>query len=562
MQSSELFEKLKCKPFVFAGPNVIESEEHVLKMASRVSEVMKRYDVTFVFKTSFDKANRTSMNSYRGVDIDKAITIFQKLRDLGILCITDVHESWQAKRLAGYVDILQIPAFLCRQTDLLQAAAETGCVIHIKKGQMCSADTMHKCVQKCVQFGNPNVILCERGNFFGYQDLVVDPRNLERLKGPQNLVSMDITHCLQQPAQKLSDGTVQAGGERHLIPLMGKMAMALGVNGVFMEVHDRPDESLCDAPTQWPLDRLEWLMGHLGMPREPSRLGHLLPTLDAFETLDVSRVVEAFTSAETVYFSGVGKSQTSASHLCCLLKSLGVRSFTIDPINANHGDIGTFLPKDVLVVFSKSGNTEELLPLLRSAKAKKCVCIGVVCATSSTLHKTCDLTVELPFIKEIDARIDCLPTNSILSQILFGNIVAQEMSSRTCKSDYKMNHLAGSIGRNLMQVKQLMKAEFPKIKTDSTTVPISEIWWQMVDKKMGIVVLDVCGTVGILTDGDVRRMLLRDAKQSEIHKEHINSRYSRVSPDQTIGDCPKTHYLPVVTQDGQIIGILDTTDIR
>jgi len=255
------YEELKNNFFIFAGPNVIESEQHVLFMASELKERFNKMGIKFIFKVSFDKANRTSLNSYRGVTFEEGLRILKKIKDeIQIPIITDIHESWQAKHVAEVADVIQIPAFLCRQTDLLKSAAETGRIIHVKKGQFCSADVMHKCKEKLISFGNPNIILCERGNSFGYQDLVVDPRNLIWLKSDSNLVSMDITHCLQQPAQKMSDGTVKSGGLRELIPYMGRMAYSLGVNGIFMEVHDRPDESYCDAPTQWPLDKLEWLI--------------------------------------------------------------------------------------------------------------------------------------------------------------------------------------------------------------------------------------------------------------------------------------------------------------
>lgn len=254
--------------FVMAGPNVIESEEHTLKMAKALKEVFAKYDVNFIFKVSFDKANRTSLNSYRGVSFDEGCRILRRVKDeIQVPIITDVHESWQAEEIGKIVDIIQIPAFLCRQTDLLEAVAKTNTIIHVKKGQFCSADVMHKSKEKLIAFGNPNVILCERGNSFGYQDLIVDPRNLIWLQSDSNLVSMDITHCLQAPAQKFQDGTIKAGGHRDLIPYMGKMAMALGVNGIFMEVHDNPDQSLCDAPTQWPLDRLEWLLRFIEVPK-------------------------------------------------------------------------------------------------------------------------------------------------------------------------------------------------------------------------------------------------------------------------------------------------------
>ena len=252
------FEKLKNNFFLIAGPNVIESEEHVIKMAKSIKKILDNYDVEFIFKVSFDKANRTSYNSYRGVGLKEGIKIFKKVKDeLNIPIITDIHEPWQAKEIADYVDIIQIPAFLCRQTDLLKAVAETNKIIHIKKAQFANSDVMHKCAEKIIKFGNNKIILCERGNMYGYQDLIVDTRNLLLLRSNNNLVSMDITHCLQQPAQKKEDGTIKAGGLRHFIPHMGKIAIISGVNGIFMEVHDNPDKSLCDAPTQFPLKDLD-----------------------------------------------------------------------------------------------------------------------------------------------------------------------------------------------------------------------------------------------------------------------------------------------------------------
>jgi 2-dehydro-3-deoxyphosphooctonate aldolase (KDO 8-P synthase) len=254
---------------LMCGPNVIESEEHTLYMAKQIKEIVSQYNVDFYFKTSFDKANRSSLNSYRGLGFEEGMRILKKVKeDLGVKIITDIHELWQAKPVAEIADIIQIPAFLCRQTDLLKAAAETGKIIHVKKGQMCSAEQMHKCKEKIISFGNPNVILCERGNSFGYQDLIVDPRNLIWLKSDTNKVTMDITHCLQQPSQKTSDGTVKCGGYRDLIPYMGKMAMALDVDGLFMEVHDNPDKALCDGPTQWPLQKLEWLLEFLNIKKK------------------------------------------------------------------------------------------------------------------------------------------------------------------------------------------------------------------------------------------------------------------------------------------------------
>ena len=246
-----------------AGPNVIESEEHTLKMAQKLKTIFEKFPkFQHVFKTSFDKANRTSVTSYRGLGMEEGLKILQKVKDeYDLPIITDVHEPWQCEPVAKVADIIQIPAFLCRQTDLIEAAAKTNKIIHVKKGQFLNAQSMIKVVEKFRAFGHTNkIILCERGTMFGYNDLVVDSRNLVWMKGPENLVSMDITHCLQQPAQTHADGTVKAGGLREFIPLMGKIALVSGVDAIFMEIHDRPEEAKCDGPTQWPLEKLEDLL--------------------------------------------------------------------------------------------------------------------------------------------------------------------------------------------------------------------------------------------------------------------------------------------------------------
>jgi len=258
------FKDLENKFFIMAGPNVIENEDHIMHMAREIKKIMDKFDIVYIFKSSFDKANRSSASSYRGVGMKEGLRILKRVKEeVGLPIVTDIHESWQAPIVAEVADVIQIPAFLCRQTDLLKAAAETGKIIHVKKAQFAPPSVMHKCKEKLIAFGNDQVILCERGSMYGFQDLVVDPRSLVWLRSDTNLVSMDITHCLQQPAQIQADGTVKAGGLRELIPEMGKMAVLFGVNGIFMEVHDKPDESKCDAPTQFPLDELEGFIGKL-----------------------------------------------------------------------------------------------------------------------------------------------------------------------------------------------------------------------------------------------------------------------------------------------------------
>ena len=250
------------KFIIMAGPNVIESEEHTLQMADKLKNIFSNFPyIDYYFKVSFDKANRSSINSFRGIGFENGLKVLKKVKNMGLKIITDIHEPWQCQPIGEVVDIIQIPAFLCRQTDLIEAAPKTNKIIHVKKGQFLGANSMHKVVEKLRSFGHNNkIILCERGTMFGYNDLIVDTRNLVWMKGDQNLVSMDITHCLQQPGQTMQDGSVKAGGLREFIPMMGKIALICGVDAIFMEVHDDPDKSKCDAPTQFHIEHLDKLL--------------------------------------------------------------------------------------------------------------------------------------------------------------------------------------------------------------------------------------------------------------------------------------------------------------
>jgi len=265
ISSDNLFKQMSESFFVICGPNVIESEDHVKYMIKELSRICNELGILFIFKVSIDKANRTSIASYRGPGFMTGMNILKRIKELypQIPIITDVHESWQCEFIKEVVDIIQIPAFLCRQTDLIESAAKTNKIIHIKKGQFCSIEVMNKCVEKIINCGNNKIILCERGTMFGYYDLIVDPRNIVLMRSINNLVTVDITHSLQQPSRINSDGTVSAGGIRSLIPTIGKVAVAAGVNGIFIEVHDRPNESKCDAATQWPLKKIGVLLNQL-----------------------------------------------------------------------------------------------------------------------------------------------------------------------------------------------------------------------------------------------------------------------------------------------------------
>ena len=242
------------KPIFIAGPCVIESAEVLDTVAERISDINNRLGVEIIFKASFDKANRTSISSYRGVGIDKGMQMLSDVKSKwGLRLLTDIHEAWQAEVAAQTVDVLQIPAFLCRQTDLLVAAAKTGKTVNIKKAQFLSGADMVYPYQKAVESGASEVWLTERGNSFGYNNLVVDFRNIADMLHIAPRVIMDCTHSVQRPGA--AGG--KTGGNREFVPAMALAAKAFGATGYFFEVHPDPDTALSDGPNMLMLDNLE-----------------------------------------------------------------------------------------------------------------------------------------------------------------------------------------------------------------------------------------------------------------------------------------------------------------
>jgi 2-dehydro-3-deoxyphosphooctonate aldolase (KDO 8-P synthase) len=243
---------------LIAGPCALESRAHALEMAAALKEVAGRVGIGLVYKTSFDKANRTSVKSARGLGLDAALSIFAEIRDtLKIPVLTDVHDAEQCARVASAVDVLQIPAFLCRQTDLLIAAAKTGKVVNVKKGQFLAPWDMQNVVEKITGAGNKNVLVTERGVSFGYNTLVSDLRALPILKRTTGApVIFDATHSVQQPG---GQGT-SSGGEREFVPVLARAAVAVGVAGVFIETHEDPDRAPSDGPNMMPLQEMEPLL--------------------------------------------------------------------------------------------------------------------------------------------------------------------------------------------------------------------------------------------------------------------------------------------------------------
>lgn len=246
------------KKFVLiAGPCVIETEENVMLIAERIKDIADRLNLDYYFKASFDKANRTSLDSYRGPGIDIGMKILKKVKHkFDVKIATDIHEPWQAERVAEIADIIQIPAFLCRQTDLVVAAANTGKIINVKKGQFLAPWDMKNVISKIEATGNNNIMLCERGNCFGYNRLIVDMTGIVEMKKLGYPVVMDATHSVQKPGG--NGGTT--GGNREYVEPLAKAAFAVGADALFLEVHPDPKNALSDGPNMVKLDELEGML--------------------------------------------------------------------------------------------------------------------------------------------------------------------------------------------------------------------------------------------------------------------------------------------------------------
>lgn len=246
-----------CPLVLIAGPCVIESEDFTLRMAEQIRKVCDRLNVPLIFKSSFDKANRTSVSSFRGQAMDAGLKILQRVKEqVGVPVLTDIHESYQAATVAEVVDVLQIPAFLCRQTDLLLAAAATGRTINVKKGQFLAPWDMKHVANKLKTGGAANILLTERGTSFGYNTLVVDFRSLPQMREFGYPVVFDATHSVQMPGGQGD----KSGGQRQFVPSLARAAAAIGIDALFMEVHENPDSAPSDGPNMVRLDQLEAIL--------------------------------------------------------------------------------------------------------------------------------------------------------------------------------------------------------------------------------------------------------------------------------------------------------------
>ncbi len=267
---------------LIAGPCQMESREHAMGMAAALKDLTSKLGIGFIFKTSFDKANRTSLKGPRGLGLDAALDVFSEIKDThGVPVLSDVHEAQQCQRVARVVDILQIPAFLCRQTDLLVAAAETGRVVNVKKGQFLAPWDMKNVAAKVTGSGNPNVLLTERGSSFGYNTLVSDMRALPQMAHDTGLpVIFDATHSVQQPGGQGGS----SGGDRRFAPVLARAAVAVGVAGVFIETHEDPDHAPSDGPNMIPLRDLSGVLETL-MAIDLVAKAHPISFVDAEQNL-------------------------------------------------------------------------------------------------------------------------------------------------------------------------------------------------------------------------------------------------------------------------------------
>jgi 2-dehydro-3-deoxyphosphooctonate aldolase (KDO 8-P synthase) len=246
--------------FLIAGPCVVESEQLALDSAGKLKEICQRLGINFIYKSSYDKANRSSHESYRGPGIEEGLRVLAEVkRQIGVPVLTDVHEDTPLDEVAAVVDVLQTPAFLCRQTNFIQSVARTGLPVNIKKGQFLAPWDMKHVIDKARAVGNPRIMACERGVSFGYNNLVSDMRALAVMRDTKAPVVFDATHSVQLPGGQ----GASSGGQREFVPVLARAAVATGVAGLFMETHPDPDKALSDGPNAWPLDQMEALLATL-----------------------------------------------------------------------------------------------------------------------------------------------------------------------------------------------------------------------------------------------------------------------------------------------------------
>ncbi len=523
---------------LIAGPCVIESKENAEFIACTLKEIANRLDLDFYFKASFDKANRTSISSYRGPGIEKGLQILSDIKkQYGVRICTDIHEAWQAQKVAEVADIIQIPAFLCRQTDLLVAASKTGKIINVKKAQFLAPWDMRNVVKKIEDSGNKNIMLCERGTTFGYNTLVVDMTSFTEMKKLGYPVVFDATHSVQKPGGKGNS----TGGNREYVEPLAKAAVAAGANALFFEVHPDPDNALSDGPNMVRLDDFEALLERVIKVYDSSspQLNNMdKRLLEARRVFDIEieglqktrdalgdsflKILDAITTCKgKVVITGIGKPGHIATKLAATFSSLGTPSFYLHPAEAMHGDLGMISKNDIVVAISLSGESDEIIQILPRIKLIGAMCIGITANKNSVLAKEADIVQLLPKFKEA-CYLGLAPTSSTTAELCYGDALAVVASGIYGFKDVDFGkiHPAGALGKRL-----ILKVEDLMVKGENNpcilyTANLQEAIVEISKKGMGVVsvINENYNLLGIVTDGDLRRLL---EKKIDIYSQNV-----------------------------------------
>ena len=553
-------------PLAFiAGPCVIESAAHALEMATAIRDIAARAGVPVIFKASYDKANRTSRHSFRGPGLDEGLRILSDVKaTTGLPILTDIHEPAHAAMAAQVVDVLQIPAFLSRQTDLLVAAARTGKTVNVKKGQFLSPRDVRHVIDKITGEGNTSVLVTERGVSFGYNNLVVDMRAFPMLRELGHPVVFDVTHSLQLPGA--GDG-VTAGLAEYIEPL-ASAGVAAGVDAVFMEVHEEPARAKSDAANALRLDKLEALMlkltridaaaRNLPAPRsKPARSTRgddviappvvdlmlarkVLQTEAAAILALVDRLGESFERAVRllldckgrVIVTGMGKSGIICRKIAATLSSTGTPAFFLHPAEAIHGDLGVLQAEDVILALSYSGETDELLRLLETIKRLGASLVVMTGDCRSTLGQAADVALDCS-VSEEACPMNLVPTASTTAALALGDALAMTLlvAKGFSQEHFASLHPGGKLGKRLMRVEQLMHGgdQAPIVSADT---PMPQVIYEISSKGLGMTcVVDGQGALtGIITDGDLRR--------------HMTGTHEPARPDRRRRDDAQSGYHP------------------
>lgn len=546
------------KLILIAGPCVIESEEAAIQTAETIKGIAHRLGLDYYFKASFDKANRTSMDSYRGPGIEDGLEILKKVKDVcGVKICTDIHEAWQAQRTAEVADIIQIPAFLCRQTDLLVAAAKTGKIINVKKAQFLAPWDMKNVIKKIEDAGNRNIMLCERGTSFGYNRLVVDMTGICEMKKLGYPVVMDATHSIQKPGGK---GTMSGGNRAYAEPL-AKAAAAAGADAFFFEVHPDPDNALSDGPNMIKLAEFEEILKRVvriydAASAQPEPLIHeessmegsscsytdsiaqarcvfdteidaLKKTRNALDGVFVQMLHEIVNCQGKVIVTGMGKPGHIATKLAATFASLGTPSFCMHPADAMHGDLGMISRDDIVIVMSYSGESSEITSILPGIKMIGARIMALTGSAGSTLAKMADIVQVFPAFKEA-CHLGLAPTSSTTAELVYGDALAIAASRIYGfeDADFGKFHPAGSLGkRAATKVGDLMaKGEMNPVVRKGCSVKEAIVVLSRCGMGMVSVIDDDGSVAGIITNGDLRRTLEKGADIYSLKADDIMTR--------------------------------------